>query len=305
MEASWISRLITALVRYKYLYLLLVPGILYIIIFCYGPMIGLVISFQDFKITKGVFGSKFVGFDNFTYLLKSPQFLAAFRNTCIISLYKIIFSFPTPILLALLINEIRINIFKRSVQTIIYLPHFLSWVIMYGLIFNLLKDFGPINQLVRAFGGDTIFFLSDVRYFRGVVVLSDIWKEMGWNSIIYLAALAGVPLELYESAKMDGANRVNIIFGISLPYILPTIIIMFLLRIGNVLNVGFEQIISLYNPSVYSVGDIIDTYVFRVGFIQTEFGVSAAAGMFKSVIACIMVVFMNNMMRKYEQESLF
>jgi putative aldouronate transport system permease protein len=298
-------RLSRAIVRYKYLYLLLVPGLIYLLVFCYLPMFGLVIAFQDYKTFGGVWKSPLIGFGNFLYLLKNGQFLSALKNTFIISGYKIVFGFPVPIIFALLMNEIRSRGLKRSIQTILYLPHFLSWVIMFGLIFSFLTEFGPLNQLIGLFGGKPIFFLSDTRYFRTVVVVSDIWKEVGWSAIIYLAALAGIPPELYEAATIDGASRFKCILKISLPSILPTITIMLLLRIGGILNAGFEQILNLYNPSVFSVGDIIDTYVYRIGLLQTKFGYSAAAGMFKSVIALILVLTTNYFISKTEQEGLF
>ena len=292
--------------KYKYFYLMLIPGLLYIIIFHYLPMAGLAMAFQNFKLTKGIFGSSFNGLANFQTLFRTDMFSRAFGNTVIISAYKILFGFPIPILLALFINEIRVSAFKRTVQTIFYLPHFLSWIVMFGLVFNFVKEMGPINYLIRALGGKTIFFLSDVRYFRGVVVISDIWKEMGWNAIIYLAALASVPNELYESATIDGASRMKCVLRISLPYILPTIVIMFLLRIGGILNAGFEQIYALYNSSVFSVGDIIDTYVYRTAMTgDPKFAVAAAGGMFKSVIACVLVVATNKLMGKFDQETLF
>ncbi len=291
--------------RYKYMYLMLIPGLLYIIIFHYLPMAGLAIAFEKFSVVKGVFHSPFVGFDNFQYLFSSIQFRNALKNTVIISFYKILIGFPIPILLALMINEVQGRFFRKSVQTILYLPHFLSWIIMYGLIFNLVKEYGPINYLLRSLGGDTVFFLSDVNTFRGVVVISDVWKEMGWNAIIYLAALAGVPQELYEAAIIDGASRWQCLKKISFPCIMPTIAIMFLLRIGGILNAGFEQILALYNSSVFSVGDIIDTYVFRIGIQEAKFGISAAAGMFKSVIAFVLVLGTNKLMGRFDQETLF
>jgi putative aldouronate transport system permease protein len=293
------------LFRYRYLYMLLVPGLLYLLFFCYLPMFGLVIAFQDFKPFLGVWKSKFNGLGNFTYLFKSSQFRSALLNTFIISGYKILFGFPVPILFALLMNEIRSRTLKRSIQTILYLPHFLSWVIMFGLLFTFLSEFGPLNQLIVRLGGKTIFFLSDSRYFRSVLVLSDIWKEVGWSAIIYLAALAGISPDLYEAATIDGASRFKCIMKISLPSIVPTITIMLLLRIGGILNAGFEQIINLYNATVLNVGDIIDTYVYRIGLQQMKFGYSAAAGMFKSIIALVLVLSTNHFVKKTEQGGLF
>lgn len=287
------------------MYLLLLPGLVWVLVFCYGPMFGLVIAFQDYKPFLGVMESKFNHFGNFTYLFSSDQFWIAMKNTVIISFYKIVIGFPMPILFALMMNELRSRALKRSVQTILYLPHFLSWVIMYGVLYSFLGEGGTLNRLITAMGGDTVYFMSDTSVFRTVIVASDIWKELGWSAIIYLAALAGVPPEIYESATMDGANRLQVTFKISLPYILPTISVMLLLRIGGIMNAGFEQILSLYNASVFSVADIIDTYVYRIGLLQTKFGVSAAAGMFKSIIAFALVLFTNHLMKKADQESLF
>ncbi|BFT70008.1 MULTISPECIES: ABC transporter permease subunit [Paenibacillus] len=297
-----LTRLLKNLVRYKYFYMMLIPGLLYIAIFHYAPMFGLVIAFQDYQIFNGVWGSKFVGFDNFMYLFQAPQFITAMKNTFIISAYKIILGFPVPILLALLINEVRILIFKRSIQTILYLPHFLSWIVMSGLMFNFLSDQGPVNKLIKMMGEKAIYFFSDEVYFRSILVISDIWKEMGWNAIIYLAALTVVSQDLYEAAKMDGATRFQCMMKISLPSIMPIIMIMLLLRMGSVLNVGFEQVFNLYNPMLYGVGDIIDTYVYRIGVLENKFHISAAAGMFKSVIACIMVVTTYYFLEKVEDK---
>lgn len=291
--------------RYKYMYLMLIPGLLYIIIFHYLPMAGLAIAFEKFSVVKGVFHSPFAGLDNFQYLFSSLQFRNALKNTFIISFYKILFGFPSAILLALLINEVRQKRLQKLVQTVVYLPHFLSWIVMYGLIFNLLRQSGPVDSLITSLGGQTINFMSDTDYFRGVVVISDLWKEMGWNAIIYLAALAGVPQELYEAAQIDGASRFKCLWKISLPCIMPTITVMFLLRIGSILNAGFDQILALYNSAVFSVGDIIDTYVFRLGIQEAKFDVATAAGLFKSVFAFLLVFGTNKLMSRFDQETLF
>ncbi|GHU83510.1 protein LplB [Clostridia bacterium] len=294
-----------ALFRYRWLYALLIPGLIWLVLFCYLPMFGLVIAFQDYKLFGGVWKSPLIGFDNFAYLFRSNMFLSALGNTFIISAYKLLFGFPVPILFALMMNELRSRKLKRTVQTVLYLPHFLSWVIMFGLIFNFLSEFGPLNKLIGMLGGQPIYFLSDTRYFRGVVVVSDIWKEVGWSAIIYLAALAGISPDLYEAATIDGASRFKCLLHISLPGILPTITIMLLLRVGAIMNVGFDQIFNLYNPAVLSVGDIIDTYVYRIGLLQTKFGYSAAAGMFKSVVALALVLITNFFVKKTEQGGLF
>lgn len=299
------SQTVSLILKNRYMYLLLLPGIIWVLLFCYGPMFGLVIAFQDYKPFWGVLKSEFNHFENFMYLFSSDQFWSAIKNTVIISFYKILIGFPMPILFALMMNELRSRALKRTVQTVLYLPHFLSWVIMYGLLYSFLGESGILNRLITSLGGKTIYFLSDTSVFRSVIVLSDIWKELGWSAIIYLAALAGVPPEMYEAATMDGANRLQATIKISLPYIFPTISIMLLLRVGGIMNAGFEQILSLYNASVFSVADIIDTYVYRIGLLQTKFGISAAAGMFKSVIAFALVVITNYFMKKADQEGIF
>ena len=294
-----------AIWRQRYLYLLLIPGLAYVIIFHYIPMAGLVIAFQDYKVFLGISGSKFVGFANFERLFQTSKFLSVLTNTFIISGYKILFGFPVPIILALMINEVRQKGFQRTVQTVVYLPHFLSWVIMSGIVMNLLAPGdGVINLIIKAFGGKPVFFLAESSYFRTILVVTDIWKEMGWNAIIYLAALAGVPQELHEAAVIDGSNRLQRIFYISLPYILPTIIVMFLLRLGGVLNAGFDQVFSLYNSAVYDVGDVLDTYVYRIGVVDRKYGFSTAVGLFKSVVACIFVLTFNYIANKAGQEAL-
>ena len=294
-----------AIWRQRYLYLLLIPGLAYVIIFHYIPMAGLVIAFQDYKVFLGISGSKFVGFANFERLFQTSKFLSVLTNTFIISGYKILFGFPVPIILALMINEVRQKGFQRTVQTVVYLPHFLSWVIMSGIVMNLLAPGdGVINLIIKAFGGKPVFFLAESSYFRTILVVTDIWKEMGWNAIIYLAALAGVPQELHEAAVIDGSNRLQRIFYISLPYILPTITVMFLLRLGGVLNAGFDQVFSLYNSAVYDVGDVLDTYVYRIGVVDRKYGFSTAVGLFKSVVACIFVLTFNYIANKAGQEAL-
>lgn len=296
----------TALYKYRCLYLMLIPGLTYVVLFKYLPIAGNVIAFKDYKIFKGIWGSPWCGLENFVRLFESGNFYAIIRNTLVISLYKVLIGFPIPILLALLINEVNNAAFKKTVQTVAYLPHFISWVVISSLAATLLSPSdGVINMARGRMGLDPIFFMGDSRYFRAVLVLSDIWKEMGWSAIIYLAALAGIPQDMYEAATIDGASKMQKLVYITLPSIVPTIIIMLLLRVGGILNAGFEQVFTMYNPSVYDVADIIDTYVYRVGIVQTKYGFSAAVGLFKSVIACAMVVTCNWLSGKAEQETLF
>lgn len=292
--------------KYRFLYIMLIPGFLYLVLFKYLPILGNMIAFKDYKIFKGIWGSPWVGFDNFERLFVSDNFYIVMRNTLIISFYKIIIGFPIPILLAMLINEVSNKVFRRTVQTIAYLPHFISWVVIASLASSLLSPTdGAVNILLSKFGISPIFFMGDSNYFRGVLVATDIWKEMGWSAIIYLAALAGVPMEMYEAATIDGATRMQKLQFITFPSLIPTIMIMLLLRVGGILNAGFEQVFAMYNASVYDVADIIDTYVYRVGIVQTKYGFSAAVGLFKSVIACLMVVSCNWLAGKAQQDTLF
>lgn len=244
--------------------------------------------------------------ENFTKLFRTPDFMRILKNTFALCFLKILIGFPIPIILALLINEVKNIMFKKTIQTIVYLPHFISWVIIATIASTLLSPSdGVINLLLNKLGINSIFFMGDSRYFRGVLVATDIWKEMGWSAIIYLAALSGVPLDLYEAATVDGANKLQKMKYVTFPCILPTIIIMLLLRIGNILNSNFEQVFTMYNSSVYDVADIIDTYVYRVGIIQTQYGFSASAGLFKSIISLVLVVTCNWLTKKAGQESLF
>ncbi len=291
--------------RYRYFYLMLIPGVIYVVLFHYVPMGGLAIAFQDYKIFLGIQGSKFVGFANFQRLFLTPKFLEVLRNTFIISGYKILFGFPVPILLAILINEVRQRAFQRTVQTVIYLPHFISWVIMSGIVMNLFAPGDGLFNLIRiALGQKPIFYMAEPQYFRTILVVTDIWKEMGWGAVIYLAALSGVPQEIHEAAVIDGANRIQRIAYIALPCILPTIMVMFLLRLGGVLNAGFDQVFSMYNSAVYDVADILDTYVYRIGVVDRKYGFSTAVGLFKSVIACAFVLTFNYLSDKAGQETL-
>ena len=287
--------------KYHNYYLMLLPGLIFVILFLYLPILYNFIAFKDYKIFMGPFGSPWCGLDNFEKLFRTPDFIRIMRNTFALCFWKILIGFPVPILLALLINEVGNRIFQRTVQTVVYLPHFISWVIISTLASNLLA----VNLFLNKLGVESIFFMGDSEYFRGVLVATDIWKEMGWSAIIYLAALAGVPTDLYEAATVDGASKLQKMRYVTFPCILPTVIIMLLLRIGGILNSNFEQVFTMYNSSVYDVADIIDTYVYRVGIIQTQYGFSAAAGLFKSIISFIMVVTCNWLSSKAGQESPF
>lgn len=280
-------------------YLLLIPGLIFLLIFKYTPMYGVVIAFQDFNIFEGISGSDWVGFEQFQKLIHSEEFAQVFTNTLLISVYKIVLLFPIPILIALILNEVRVMVFKRTIQTIIYLPHFLSWVIISGLFITILSPSGGlINNIIQWFGGEPISFFMSNSYFRSVVVFTAGWKEVGWNAIVFIAAISGIDQEQYEAASIDGAGRIRKMLYISLPGILPTIVLMFILRLGNVLEAGTEQILTMYNPVVYQTGDVIGTFVYRVGLGKMDYSFSTAVGLFNSVVGFILVISGNYLSKK-------
>jgi putative aldouronate transport system permease protein len=272
------------------LHLMIWPGIILVLIFSYLPMVGLSIAFQNFIPTKGLFGSPWVGFKQFSYIYSLPQTYGVIRNTVFISVMKIAFGLLAPLITALLLNEVRKLLFKRVVQTVIYMPYFLSWVILSGILVDVLSpNTGILNQSIQWFGVKPIFFLGNEHWFPYVIVGTNEWKEFGFSTIVYLAALTGINPSLYESAVIDGANRWRQTLHITLPGILPIVILLFTLSLGNVLNAGFDQVFNLYSPSVYSTGDILDTYVYRLALINSQFSVATAVGIFKSVISFIMI----------------
>ncbi|OMF38917.1 protein lplB [Paenibacillus sp. FSL H8-0548] len=293
--------------RSKYLFLLLAPVLLWYVIFHYGPLYGVQLAFKDFNIRQGIWNSPWVGLTHFKFLFfQSPDFLRIMKNTIIISLYHIVFGFPAPIILALLFNEIRLARFKKLAQTITYLPHFFSWVILSGILVTLLSpSVGIVNYLIELVGLDPIYFLGDKAYFRFTLILSGIWKEVGWGMIIYLAALAGIDPTLYEAATVDGANRWKQMLHVTLPSILPVITILLILRMGGILDAGFDQVLNLYHPAVYEVGDILDTYVYRVGLQNFQLSMTTAVGLFKNVIALGLVLMTNYIVKKLGQEGIF
>lgn len=288
------------------MYLLLIPGLAFLLLFKYTPLYGILIAFQDFNIFDGISGSRWVGMEQFVKLMHSDEFMQVFSNTLMISVYKIVLLFPIPIVVALLLNEVRRMLFKRTVQTIIYLPHFLSWVIISGLFINILSPSGGlVNQLIQWFGGQPISFFMDNQFFRSIVVFTAGWKEVGWNAIIFIAAIAGIEQEQYEAASIDGAGRLKQMWFITLPGILPTIVLMFILRIGNLLDAGTEQILTMYNPIVYETGDVIGTYVYRVGLGKMDYSFSTAVGLFNSVIGFLLIISGNMLSRKLLNRSIW
>jgi putative aldouronate transport system permease protein len=284
----------------RVLYLMVLPGLLYFLIFRYYPMYGAIIAFKDYRVTDGITGSPWVGLEHFREVFSSTYFTNVLSNTLLISAYRFFFGIPAPILLALMLNEVRITWFKKSVQTVTYLPHFLSWVVIYGILSIMLSSSdGLVNKAIVGAGGAKISFLSDPDWFRSVLVASGIWKEIGWSAIIYLAALTAISTELYEAASVDGASRLRKIWDISLPGILPVVALVSLLNLGNLLSAGFEQVFLMYNPGVYSVGDIIDTWVYRQGIQNFQFSVAAAVGVFKGVIGLILIVSCNWLAKRF------
>ncbi|WP_420852126.1 ABC transporter permease [Paenibacillus hamazuiensis] len=300
-ESKW-----KLIVKNYEMYVLLLPGLVFLLLFKYTPMYGILIAFQDFNIFDGISGSKWVGLEQFRKLVYSDEFVQVFINTLLISLYKIVLLFPIPIIVALLLNEVKRMLFKRTVQTIIYLPHFLSWVIISGLFINILSPSGGlVNQILQWIGLDPVSFLLDNRYFRSVVVFTAGWKEVGWNAIIFIAAIAGIEQEQYEAAAIDGAGRLKQMWHITLPGILPTIVLVFILRIGHLLDAGTEQILTMYNPVVYQTGDVIGTYVYRVGLGKMDYSFSTAVGLFNSVVGFLLIILGNTLSRKLLKRSIW
>lgn len=298
--------LLTSLKRQKYLFLLLFPGVAYFLIFRYGPMYGILLAFKDYVPQDGILGSPWAGFKYFHQMFEMKYFWTVTGNTLKISILKIITGFPAPILFALLLNEIISNKFKRIVQTISYLPHFLSWIIVSGLIFQLVSpSYGVYGLMCDVFGWKPQVLLGDGKSFLNILLISNVWKEMGYASIIYLAAIAGINIEMYESAIIDGAGRFKRCIYITIPSILPTISMLFVLGLGGILDGGFDQIFNLYNSMVMPSSDIIDTFVYRIGLVEMQYSFSTAVGIAKSVIALILVLFSNWIVGKASNYTVF
>lgn len=306
MQKSAARRLGKDIRREWDLYLLLIPGLLCVLLFKYTPMYGIVIAFKDFNIFDGMAASPWVGWKHFEKLFTSQDFFLVFKNTLIISLLKIGFLFPLPIVVAILLNELKNVIFKRTVQTVIYLPHFLSWVIVSGLFIDILStNGGLVNKGLVALGLEPIAFFMDNSVFRSVLVTSAGWKETGWSTIVYLAAFTTIDPQLYEAARMDGAGRIKQVWHITLPGIAPTILLMFILRLGNILEAGTEQILVMYNATVYKSADVIGSYVYRMGLGNQDYSFTTAVGLFESIIAFALVVSGNALSRKYLQRGIW
>lgn len=297
-------------IKHKYLHLMVLPCVAYYIIFKYVPMYGVIIAFKNYQPVDGFWGiitAPWVGLAHFRRFFSSIYFTRLLRNTLLISTYRLIFSFPAPIILALLINELNGRHFKRIVQTITYMPHFLSWVIVAGLMIVLLSpSAGPLASIAKMMGRTPTVYLSDPRFFRSILVISEIWKSVGFGTIIYLAAISGMDQEMYEAATIDGASRIQKIFRITLPQLLTSIVsIMFILAVGRILDENFEQIFNLYNPAVYEVGDVFETYVYRTGIVSAQYSYSAAVGVFKAFVSLILVYAANKVARLLGNQGLW
>ena len=287
------------------LFILMLPGVLHFLLFRYVPLLGNVIAFQNYDIFAGILGSKWVGVKHFASMFSYVEFYHIIRNTLLISFMSLTFGFPAPLCLALLLNEIPTMRVKRPVQTVLYLPHFLSWVIVGGIFINLLKINGIVNQLIAALGLTPVGFVTEPAWFRWVLVGVGIWREVGWGMIIYLAALAGVDPNLYEAAVVDGANRWRQVWHITLPSLRPAIVVLFLLRIGHLLDSNVEQVLIFLNPLVRDVGEVVDTYVYRVGLLSAQFSYTTAVGIFKSVVGIALIVGLNNLSKRLTGESIY
>lgn len=286
--------------RHPLLYLMVVPGSVFFVLFRIVPSLGSVIAWQDYSVFAGITGSPWVGWANFARMFAHPDFFRIFTNTLVIGFLTLVIGFPVPIVLALLLNEVRSKGFRRFVQTVIYLPHFLSWVIVGQLVYAILSpSTGPVNMVIQAFGGEPIFFMTRPSLFKPVAVLASIWKEAGFTSIVYFAAIIAIDPHLYEAADIDGANSMQKVLRITLPSIAPTIVVMLLVQMGRFLEIGFDHIWNLLNPVVHSSGDILNTYIFRVGLRDGRYAITAAMGIFKAVIGVVLLVAGNSLAKRF------
>ncbi len=290
---------------------MLIPGLFFLFINKFLPLYGTLIAFKDYNIFTGnnpldaIAKSPWVGFEHFRRLFSSDQFFKVLKNTLVINGMKILWLFPVPIITAILLNEIKAKTYKAITQTVIYVPYFFSWVVIFGIFYSLFGSYGIVNTIITKTGGERIGFFTDPQVFRGMLVFSEGWKEVGYNTIIYLATITAIDPTLYEAAKIDGANKWLQIWNITIPGILPTIVLMLILKVGNILTTGFEQVLVFYNPSVYDVADIIQTYVYRLGIGQMNFPLSTALGLFNSVVALILIVSSNAVSRKTLSRSIW
>lgn len=300
------SNLMWRIRKYRVLLLMLIPAIIFYIVFHYVPMWGAQIAFRDYKILKGITGSDWVGLKNFVTLLKRPSFLSVIQNTLIISSWKLLLSFPAPIIFALLLNEIQHSKVKRVYQTISYLPHFLSWIILSGIFKQVLSPtIGPLASIWNSMGKEPIYWLGDPDYFRGTLVVTGIWKSFGWGSVVYIAAISSISPELYEAAVIDGANRFQKVWHVTLPGIAPTITIMLIFATGNLFKDDFDQVYNLYSSSVLSVGDVLSTWSYRSGLEQNKFSLATAAGLLQNILSFILVISTNAIAKRVNEYGIW
>lgn len=305
IQQSAFRRVTSKMWKDRLIYLMILPVIIYYVVFRYLPMLWLGISFYDYKILLGVQGSQFVGFDNFIYFFSNPDFFRILWNTLILNIYSLIFCFPAPIIFALLLNEIAARHYKRVVQTISYLPYFLSSVVVIGIVYSMLSPTsGSLNALIRSMGFKTINFMQEPGFFRPIYVITNLWQGIGWGSIVYLSALTSIDQTLYEAAMVDGASRFKQIIHITIPSIMGAIVIMFILQIGNLLSVGFDMVYLLQQPTNYSVSEIFSTYIYKLGITGGNFSVATVAGLFNSVVSLALVLGANFLSKKYAEVSI-
>lgn len=295
--------------RYWLFHLMVLPGLLYFLIFKYIPMYGLIIAFKNYKGAVGgvsaMLNADWVGLQHFVTFFKSDQLPRLLRNTLFLSALRIVFCFPAPIILAILLNEVRLKHFKKGVQTITYMPYFLSWVVVAGLLQILVGTEGPLNALLKLFGVEPIYFMASTKYFRALLIISEIWKTVGYGTIVYLAAISSVDIQQYEAAQLDGAGKFKQIIHVTLPAISEIIAIMLILQMGKILTDNFEQIYTMYSPAVYEVADVFDTYIYRVGIVGSNFSYATAIGLVKSIVSLLLILLTNKAAKKLGSEGLF
>lgn len=303
---SPLARLGKNIRRDRYLIFMVLPVVVYYIIFHYIPMYGVVIAFKDFSIRDGILGSSWVGLKWFREFFSSVYFGRVLKNTLLLSIFNLLWSFPVPIVFALFLNELKNGWYKKTVQTISYFPYFMSTVIVVGMLVNFVSPrFGIVNQLIRMLGGSSVDFMVEPKYFRSLYIITDVWKSFGWNSVIYLAALSGIDPQLYEAARIDGAGKWKQLLHVTIPCVVPTMIIMLILNVGNIMSLGFEKILLMYNPATYETADVISTYVYRRGIIGSQYSFGAAVGLFNSVINLVLLFSVNTISRRMSDVSLW
>lgn len=285
--------------------IMMIPGLVWMLLFSIVPMVGIIMAFQNFNPGKGWFGSEWVGFENFSYLMRLGDVFSIVRNTLVIAVGKLVLNIVVPLIFAILLNEIKNIGYKKIVQTIVYLPHFISWVILANICMNIFGYFGIFNQIMGMFGVEAKMWLNDPSLFQGFMIGTDVWKEFGYNAVIFLAALTGISPSLYEAAAIDGATRWQSIRNITLPALIPTVVLLTTLAMGNVLNAGFDQVFNMYSPVVYSTGDIIDTYVYRIGITNMQYSLATAVGLFKSVVSFTLITVSYILAYKFADYTIF